>query len=99
MTHKIKNSICIGCGHLEQETTTQVCCPDNKYVTIQEFLNNYHEQNRKWAESFKKLQAVKDSLMSDEELEPRSSDNDFMEGWREGGCEQKNRTLKALSDE
>ena len=51
--HKVINSICIGCGHLAQETITTICCPDSKYVTIQEYLKKERSFIRKFAETFK----------------------------------------------
>ena len=65
--HKIPNSICIGCGHLADEVSTKVCCPDNKYVTIKEFVDSHHKMAEKWANLFKENTLLKSKLKEAED--------------------------------
>jgi len=59
---KIINSICIGCGHLAQDITTTICCPDNKYVTIQEYLKDQRKRDANHVRLFKENKELRDYM-------------------------------------
>lgn len=78
--HKITNSICSGCGHLADDTTTAVCCEINNYITIQEFIAAWKEnkETTQWPEEF--TQNEFESFVRENEY---MLDDDFIENMAE----------------